>query len=75
MDIIHDIGIWIIGLEYSDKLKDNEKLIKSLRNSVLRMRAYNNWEHYLYFGTFFSIKQTNTNGRAEIKYKYHAVLY
>ena len=40
MHIIHDIDIWMVGPEYSGKVKAVVMRIKSPRNLVLRMRAY-----------------------------------
>ena len=40
---MNDIGIWIIGIEYSDKLKAAVTRTKSPRNPVFRMCAYKYW--------------------------------
>ena len=52
LNILNDIDIHIIGLEWIDKLKAIVTRIKITYNPFLRMSIYKDWQQYIYSGNF-----------------------
>ena len=55
-DILNVMYMWIIGIEYHDKLKALVMQINNQLNTVLRVPTYHNWVCIMKFGNMLGFK-------------------